>query len=242
MHAHDSALNLALYPVNIAKSTVARVPVLIVTPVEPIPAIRADRVLICLHGGGFTTDSGARTESIPIAQLTRSKVVSVLYRLAPEHPFPAAVDDSVAVYKELLKTYQPRHIGIYGASAGSILTRSYRENYGLSQKEDASDLPRVWNDPHTSARDRKWMLRLLIEDVTLVKEHKIHIHIRWKGGATSSLERPLPLSAPALVRTPAEIVELVRALATEQTYAQIARTLNVCVWPSTGLTTGRSRG
>jgi hypothetical protein len=90
----------------------------------------------------------------------------------------------------------------------------------------ASDLPRIWHDPHTPARDRKRMLRLLIEDVTLVKDRKIHIYIRWKAGATTSVERPLPLSAPDLVRTPADIVELVRALATEQTDAQIARTLN----------------
>jgi acetyl esterase/lipase len=46
----------------------------------------------------------------------------VLYRLAPEHPFPAAVDDSVAVYKELLRTYKSSHIAIYGTSAGAILT------------------------------------------------------------------------------------------------------------------------
>jgi len=89
-----------------------------------------------------------------------------------------------------------------------------------------SDLPRVWNDPRTSARDRKRMLRLLIEDVTLVKNHQIQIHIRWKAGATTSLERPLPLGAPDLVRTPAEIVELIRALATEKADAQIARALN----------------
>jgi DNA invertase Pin-like site-specific DNA recombinase len=97
----------------------------------------------------------------------------------------------------------------------------------------ASDLPRVWNDPRTPARDRKRMLRLLIEDVTLVKNHKIQIHIRWKAGATTSLERPLPLSAPDLVRTPAEIVEMIRALAREQTDAQIARTLNLR-WLRTG--------
>jgi monoterpene epsilon-lactone hydrolase len=122
MQAHDSALNLAMYPVKIAQSTIARVPVLIVTPVDTIPPEKADRVLICLHGGGFTTDSGSRTESIPIAHLTQTKVVSVLYRLAPEHPFPAAVDDSIAVYKELLRSYRPQHIAIYGASAGGILT------------------------------------------------------------------------------------------------------------------------
>ena len=97
----------------------------------------------------------------------------------------------------------------------------------------ASDLPRVWNDPRTAARDRKRMLRLLIEDVTLVKDQKIHIHIRWKAGSPTSLELPLPLSAPELVRTPTEIVEMVRALATEQTDAQIARTLNAR-WLRTG--------
>lgn len=90
----------------------------------------------------------------------------------------------------------------------------------------ASDLPRVWNDPRTPVRDRKRMLRLLLEDVTLVRNHAIQIHVRWKTGATTSIERPLPLSAPDLVRTPAAIVEQVRALATEQTDAQIARALN----------------
>jgi len=75
-----------------------------------------------LHGGGFNSDSGSYTESIPIAYYTKIKVVAVLYRLAPESPFPAAVDDSVAVYKELLKTYKPDHIVIYGTSAGAILT------------------------------------------------------------------------------------------------------------------------
>jgi epsilon-lactone hydrolase len=122
MELHDSEQNRALYPVNIASSKIAGIPVRIVTPIEPIPADKVDRVLINLHGGGFTTDSGSLTESIPIANLTHTKVVAVLYRLAPENPFPAAVDDSVAVYKELLKTYKPQHIAIYGASAGGILT------------------------------------------------------------------------------------------------------------------------
>jgi acetyl esterase/lipase len=54
--------------------------------------------------------------------LTQTKVVAVLYRLAPEHPFPAAVDDTVAVYRELLKTYKQQKIGLYGTSAGAILT------------------------------------------------------------------------------------------------------------------------
>lgn len=90
----------------------------------------------------------------------------------------------------------------------------------------ASDLPRLWNDPRTPARERKRMLRLLLEDVTLIRETVIRAHIRWRGGATTSLDLPLPLSAPDLRRTPAEIVEQIRALATERTDRQIARTLN----------------
>jgi DNA invertase Pin-like site-specific DNA recombinase len=90
----------------------------------------------------------------------------------------------------------------------------------------ASDLPRVWRDPRTPMRERKRMLRLLVEDVTLTRERAIQIQIRWKGGATTTLERPLPRTAPDLRRTPAAIVEQVRALATEQTDQQIARTLN----------------
>ena len=110
-----------LYPVNIAADTIAGVPVRVVTPLSVAPAKR-DRVLINLHGGGFNSDSGSLTESIPMANLTGAKVVAVLYRLAPEHPFPAGLDDAVAVYRELLKTYNPTHIGIYGTSAGAILT------------------------------------------------------------------------------------------------------------------------
>jgi epsilon-lactone hydrolase len=119
--ARAGAASKAVYPVSIANDKIAGVPVLIVTPLTVGPG-KSDRVLICVHGGGFNSDSGSLTESIPIANLTQTKVVSVLYRLAPEHPFPADVEDTVAVYKELLKTYKPDHIVIYGTSAGAILT------------------------------------------------------------------------------------------------------------------------
>jgi epsilon-lactone hydrolase len=110
-----------LCPNQIVDTTMAGVPVHVVTP-DGMPDANKDKILLNLHGGGFNTDSGSFTESIPIASYTKIKVVAVLYRLAPESPFPAAVDDSVAVYKELLKTYKPAHIAIYGTSAGAILT------------------------------------------------------------------------------------------------------------------------
>ena len=110
-----------LCPNQLVEEKIAGVPVRIVTP-QGLPEANRDKVLLDLHGGGFNADSGSYTESIPIAGYSKIKVVAVLYRLAPEHPFPAAVEDSVAVYKELLKTYKASHIVIYGTSAGAILT------------------------------------------------------------------------------------------------------------------------
>lgn len=108
-------------PTKIEETQIAGVPVHVVTP-DAMPAANRDKVLINLHGGGFNGDSGSYAESIPIATYTGIKVVAVLYRLAPEHPFPAGVDDAIAVYKELLKTHKPDHVVIYGTSAGATLT------------------------------------------------------------------------------------------------------------------------
>ncbi len=110
-----------VYPATVSSATMAGVPVRIITP-PVIGAGKSDRVLLNLHGGGFMVDSGSLTETIPIANITQTKIVAALYRLAPENPFPAAVDDAIAVYKELLKTYKPKNIAIYGTSAGAILT------------------------------------------------------------------------------------------------------------------------
>lgn len=119
--AHSRAGWDAICPNRVVESRIAGVPVHIVTP-EVVPEDNEDKVLINLHGGGFNADSGSYIESIPIAVYARMKVVSVLYGLAPEHPFPAAVDEAVAVYRDLLKTYKPEHIAIYGTSAGAIMT------------------------------------------------------------------------------------------------------------------------
>jgi epsilon-lactone hydrolase len=115
----DSAEARKFYPVNVEETTTAGVRTDIITPLS---GGDSKRVLINLHGGGFNSDSGSLIEGVPIANLAKIKVVSVYYRLAPENPFPAAVDDVVAVYKELLKTYSPHSIGIFGTSAGAILT------------------------------------------------------------------------------------------------------------------------
>lgn len=117
----QSAVAKKLFPVNIEQKAIAGVPTDIITPLS-MPEANRDLVLINLHGGGFNSDSGSQIEGDPIANLAKIKVVGVYYRLAPENPFPAAVDDVIAVYKELLKTHKPHNIGIFGTSAGAILS------------------------------------------------------------------------------------------------------------------------
>src|SRR3984893_5240302 len=117
----QSAEARKLYPVDVEEASRADVRTDIITPVST-PAANRDHVLINLHGGGFNSDSGSLIEGVPICNLTKTKVVSVYYRLAPENPLPAAVDDVVAVYKQLLKAYKPRGVGIFGTSAGATLT------------------------------------------------------------------------------------------------------------------------
>jgi monoterpene epsilon-lactone hydrolase len=118
----------SLYPVDVQETTIAGIRTDIIKPlvdgVKSVPSApgATHRVLINLHGGGFIADSGSLVEGVPIANLSGIKVVTVYYRLAPENPYPAAVEDVVAVYKDLLKTYKPQNIGIYGTSAGAVLT------------------------------------------------------------------------------------------------------------------------
>jgi monoterpene epsilon-lactone hydrolase len=111
------------YAVETKEAHIGSVLVDVVTPAEGIAPENAHRVLINVHGGGFVT--GARTaalvEAVPLAALMKIKVVSVDYRMGPEHQFPAASEDVAKVYRELLNTYQPQHIGLYGCSAGGLL-------------------------------------------------------------------------------------------------------------------------
>jgi DNA invertase Pin-like site-specific DNA recombinase len=90
----------------------------------------------------------------------------------------------------------------------------------------AADFPRIWNDPELEARERKRMLRLLIEDVTLIKADKITANVRLRGGATRTLmiDRPLPIAQ--IRRTKAEIVAEIDALLNEHCDCEVVEILN----------------
>jgi len=110
----------ARFGVDVEKGKVAGVPVKHMRRRDADPADK--RLLINFHGGGFMVDAGSLTETIPIAGLTGIPVTTVLYRMAPEHPYPAAVDDALAVYADALAHRPASAIGIYGTSAGACLT------------------------------------------------------------------------------------------------------------------------
>jgi epsilon-lactone hydrolase len=112
-----------LFPVDIKSTRFGGIRADVVTPLGGIPPHNARRVLINLHGGGFIAGAGARAllEAIPVACVGNIKVITLDYRLAPEHTFPAASMDIAAAYQALLTQYQPNHIGIYGCSAGGTL-------------------------------------------------------------------------------------------------------------------------
>jgi acetyl esterase/lipase len=113
-----------IYPVRTHRDTIAGVGVDVVLPARGVAPENRHRVLLNLHGGAFLwgAHSGALVEAVPIAGLGRIEVIAVDYRLGPEHVFPAASVDVEKVYRELLKTHRPEQIGIYGCSAGGILT------------------------------------------------------------------------------------------------------------------------
>jgi epsilon-lactone hydrolase len=115
------AARLARYGVVHTDDKMGGVPVRLVH--RPDAAIDpAGPLLINFHGGGFQIDAGSLAETLPIAGLTGLPVVAVRYRLAPEHAFPAAVDDALAVYRAALETRPAARIAIYGTSAGAALS------------------------------------------------------------------------------------------------------------------------
>ncbi|MBV8572344.1 MAG: alpha/beta hydrolase [Acidobacteriaceae bacterium] len=121
-------------------------------------------------GGAYVLFGGlaATSEAILIAHYTGAETVSIDYRMPPDAPFPAAVDDSVAVWKDLIKTHNPRSMALFGTSAGGGLTLATV----LKLKELGAPLPGAlmagtpWADL-TQTGDTEWTNEFI--DNVLVK-------------------------------------------------------------------------
>lgn len=90
----------------------------------------------------------------------------------------------------------------------------------------ATDFPKLWDSPHTSDRERKRMLRLLIEDVTLIKGNDLVVHVRFRGGTTQTLNMSKPAPAWQLRRTPAQTVAEIDHLLNAHSEREVADVLN----------------
>lgn len=109
--------------VNTSPRMLGNVPVYVITP-QSIAPENKDRVLLYLHGGGYVLGPGESQtgEAVQLAAKAKIEIYAPDYRLAPEHPYPAALEDCLAVYKELLQKYPPANIGVFGTSTGGGLT------------------------------------------------------------------------------------------------------------------------
>lgn len=113
------------FGVRVAPLTLGGVPCFTVTPKAVKGAFR-NRLLLDLHHGGWIGCAGESglSEAVVMAGLVGSKVISVDYRLLPDHPFPAAMDDAIAVWREVIKTNRPETIGLFGSSVGGSMVLS----------------------------------------------------------------------------------------------------------------------
>ncbi|MBV8030235.1 MAG: alpha/beta hydrolase [Betaproteobacteria bacterium] len=109
--------------VKVEPTTIDGVKAYIVTP-ETIAPENRNRLLVHVHGGCFASFSGESltVEPIYMAGFGRYKIVAVDYRVPPDHPYPAALDDAMTVWKALVKTTPAKNMAIFGSSAGGNLT------------------------------------------------------------------------------------------------------------------------
>ena len=115
------------------------------------------------------------------------------------------------------EAYQRRRV-----AGGDLLAEAEREEILAL----ATDFPRLWRDPAVPQRERKRMLRLLVEDVTLLRGLEVVVQVRFRGGATESLHLPLPLNAAELRKVDRAVVAEVDRLLEEHTDGEIAEILN----------------
>lgn len=100
--------------------SVGGVPVAVLTP-RNIPGENKDKIALYVHGGGFALGNPDDAYAMRLAGLLQMPVYAVCYRLAPEHPFPAALNDCLDVYAELVKSHDPQRVVLFGGSAGGNL-------------------------------------------------------------------------------------------------------------------------
>jgi len=158
--------------VTVEPTTIAGVKAFIVRP-RTVPAINLNRVLLHLHGGGYVLSPGeaGTREAIMMAAHGGFRVISVDYRMPPDFPAPAAMDDSMAVYREILKTTDPKRIAVFGTSTGGGMTLALIHR----ARDEGLPLPAV------IAPGTPWSDLTETGDTYFSNEFADNILVSWKG-------------------------------------------------------------
>jgi len=154
--------------VTMEPTTIAGVKAFILTP-KVIPPANQNRLLYHIHGGGYVYAPGesGTGEATLMAGIGGFKVISVDYRMPPDFPYPAAMDDAMAVWKEVVKLQNPRNIAVFGTSTGGGMTLALV----LRAKQEGLPLPAAiapgtpWSDlteAGDSYKTNEWVDNVLV--------------------------------------------------------------------------------
>jgi epsilon-lactone hydrolase len=154
--------------VTMEETVISGVKAFILSP-KVIPAVNQNRLLVHVHGGGYVYNPGeaGTGEATLMAAYGGFKVVSIDYRMPPDFPYPAAMDDAMAVWKTVLTRQDPRNIAIFGTSTGGGMTLAMI----LRAKAEGLALPAAiapgtpWSDlteTGDSYRTNEWVDNVLV--------------------------------------------------------------------------------
>ncbi len=160
------------FGVSVEAKTIAGVKAFIVTP-KVIPPRNRNRLLVHVHGGGYVFGPGeaALPEAILLAGFGGFKVISVDYRMPPDAPYPAAMDDAMAVWKEAVKMAKPKNMAIFGTSTGGAMTLA------MVLRAKAEHLPL----PAAMAPGTPWSDIAAIGDTYTSNEWVDNVLVTWNG-------------------------------------------------------------
>jgi len=163
-----------------------------------------------------------RAKQVERAQYEAELAGQRYHRVDPNNRLVAAAleaewNAALSVLKEVQETYERQR------QADHLLVNDEVRTRVLAL---TTDFPRVWQDPHTTDHDRKRLLRLLIEDVTLTKTHELTLQVRFRGGTTQTLTIPVARPAWQSWVTAPEVVQLIDTLLNDYTDGQVAEILN----------------
>ena len=179
--------------VSLTEMTFGGVPVLEIS----VPGATPDAALLYFHGGVFALGSARASAGLAslLARQARTRVLSVDYRLAPEHPSPAAADDALGSYRGLLETgIRPERIGLFGESAGGALALGALvagREAGLTQPA-AAVLYSPWVDLTLSGASMETKAAV---DFVLARDRLQHNVSDYAGGADPAAAALSPLFA-----------------------------------------------